>query len=96
MILFQIKVFGRNILETIPARYFIKVTARPWPTKYTALCHILKAKIKRPVFRKLKSYEFMNFCLILAIEFPKKKIMEVLRIENLKYDKNFQLTHCFF
>ena len=21
--------------------------------------------------------------------------MEVLRIENLKYDKNFQLTHCF-
>ena len=38
----------------------------------------------------------MNFSLILAIEFPKKKIMEVLRIENLKYDKNFQLTHCFF
>ena len=37
----------------------------------------------------------MNFSLILAIEFPKKKIMEVLRIENLKYDKNFQLTHCF-
>ena len=22
--------------------------------------------------------------------------MEVLRIENLKYDKNFQLTRCFF
>ena len=37
----------------------------------------------------------MNFSLILAIEFPKKKIMEVLRIENLKYDKNFQFTHCF-
>ena len=29
------------------------------------------------------------------IEFPKKKNMDVLRIENLKYDKNFQLTHCF-
>ena len=28
--------------------------------------------LKRPVFRKLKSYEFMNFSLILAIEFPKK------------------------
>ena len=38
----------------------------------------------------------MNFSLILAIEFPKKKNMEVLRIENLKHDKNFQLTHCFF
>ena len=37
----------------------------------------------------------MNFLLILTIKFPKKKIMEVLRIENLKYDKNFQLTHCF-
>ena len=35
----------------------------------------------------------MNFSLILVIEFPKKKeIMEVLRIENLKYDKNVQLT----
>ena len=21
--------------------------------------------------------------------------MEVLRVENLKYDRNFQLTHCF-
>ena len=30
----------------------------------------------------------MNFSLILAIEFPDKKIMEVLRSENLKYDKN--------
>ena len=38
----------------------------------------------------------MNFSLILAIEFPKKKAMEVLRIENLNYDKHFQLTHCFF
>ena len=37
----------------------------------------------------------MNFSLILAIEFAKKKNMEVLRIENLKYGKNFQLTHCF-
>ena len=35
----------------------------------------------------------MNFSLILAMEFPKKKkIMEVPRIENLKYDRNFQLT----
>ena len=39
----------------------------------------------------------MNFSLILAIQFTKKKkIMEVLRIENLKYGKNFQLTHCLF
>ena len=29
MILFQIIVFGKNIKETTPARYFIKVTARP-------------------------------------------------------------------
>ena len=36
------------------------------------ICHILKAKIKRPVLRKL-SYKFMNFSLIPAIEFPKKK-----------------------
>ena len=34
----------------------------------------------------------MNFSLILAMEFPKKKIMEVSRIENLKYDRNFQPT----
>ena len=26
------------------------------------------------------------------MEFPKKKNMEVTRIENLKYDRNFQLT----
>ena len=38
----------------------------------------------------------MDFSLILAIEFRKKKIMEVLRIENLNYEKNFQLTHCVF
>ena len=38
----------------------------------------------------------MNFSLILDKEFPRKKAMEVLRIENLKYDKNFQLTHYFF
>ena len=29
MILFEIKVFGRNIKETKLRRYFIKVTARP-------------------------------------------------------------------
>ena len=29
LILFQIKVFTRNIKETTLARYFIKVTARP-------------------------------------------------------------------
>ena len=29
VLLFQIKVFGRNIKETMLARYFIKVTARP-------------------------------------------------------------------
>ena len=29
MILFQIKVFARNIKETTLARHFIKVTARP-------------------------------------------------------------------
>ena len=28
-VLFQIKVFGRNIKETTLARYFIKVIARP-------------------------------------------------------------------
>ena len=34
----------------------------------------------------------MNFSLILAIEFPDKKIMEVLRSENLKYDKNLLIV----
>ena len=34
----------------------------------------------------------MNLSLILAIEFPKKKIMEVSRIENVKYNSNFQFT----
>ena len=34
----------------------------------------------------------MSFSLILAMEFPKKKNMEVTRIENLKYERNFQLT----
>ena len=29
VILFQVKIFGRNIKETMLARYFIKVTARP-------------------------------------------------------------------
>ena len=36
----------------------------------------------------------MNFSLILPIEFPKKK--NYRSSENSKYDKNFQLTHCFF
>ena len=36
----------------------------------------------------------MNYSLILEIESPKKKKnMEFLKIENLKDDKNFQLTH---
>ena len=34
----------------------------------------------------------MNLSLILAIEFPKKKIMEVSRIENVKCNRNFQFT----
>ena len=29
VILFQIKVFARNIKETMPANYFIKITAHP-------------------------------------------------------------------
>ena len=35
VILFQIKVFGRNIKETTLARYVIKVTARPSFTRLT-------------------------------------------------------------
>ena len=38
-------------------------------------------------------YEFL---FILVIAFSKKKIIEVLRIKNLKYDRNVQLTNCFF
>ena len=34
----------------------------------------------------------MNFSLILKEE----KIMEVLRIKNLKYDRKFQLANCLF
>ena len=54
----------------------------------------LKAKIKRPLFRKLL-YE--TLCIY---EFPfnsgdriskEKRIMEVLRIKHLKYDRNFSL-----
>ena len=30
------------------------------------------------------------------IAFSKKKIIEVLRIKNLIYDRNVQLTNCFF
>ena len=34
VILFQIKVFGRNIKETVLVRYFIKVTARLSLTRF--------------------------------------------------------------
>ena len=34
----------------------------------------------------------MNFSLVLAMEFPKKNITEVPRMEHLKYDRNLQLT----
>ena len=34
VILYQIKVFGRNIKETTLARHFIKVIARPWFIKF--------------------------------------------------------------
>ena len=38
----------------------------------------------------------MNLSLILAMEFPKKKkIVEVPRIKNVKYDRDFQLTTYF-
>ena len=33
----------------------------------------------------------MNFSLVLAMEFPKKNITEVPRMEHLKYDRNLQL-----
>ena len=36
-ILFQIKNFGRYINETIPAKYFIKVTAQPSFTQLRVL-----------------------------------------------------------
>ena len=42
MILIQIKVFGRNIKETTPDRYFIKVTAR---TSFTRLKVIRRKKL---------------------------------------------------
>ena len=38
----------------------------------------------------------MNLSLILAIEFPKKKIMQALRIKKLKYDRSFQHTNYLF
>ena len=44
-------------------------------------------------FLKTCCYEFLNFPLILAIK-KRKKILErkeILRIENLKYDKTFHL-----
>ena len=63
---------------------------KPWPTKiHGHICHILKAKIKRPVFRKLS---VMNLWISLHYGdtiSKEKKIVEVLRIKNLKYEKIF-------
>ena len=40
MILFQIKVYGRNIKGTTVAKYFIKVTARSSFTRLRVICRI--------------------------------------------------------
>ena len=40
VILFQIKVFARNIKKTVLARYFIKVTARPSFTRLRVIRRI--------------------------------------------------------
>ena len=70
---------------------------KPWPTKYTALYVTFWRPKLRDQFSEnlvLWIYEFLfNFCDRISNE---KKIMELLRIGNLKYDKNFQLTHCCF
>ena len=59
-----------------------------WPTKiHDHICHILKPKIKRPVFRKLS---VMN--LFWRQNFKRKTNYRSSEIKNLKYDKNFQLT----
>ena len=40
VILFQAKVFGRNIKETTPARYFINVTGPPSVTRLRVIRRI--------------------------------------------------------
>ena len=52
VILFQIKVFGRNIKETTLARYFVKVTARP---SFTQL-RVIRPKNKIHWISKQKIY----------------------------------------
>ena len=42
MILFQFKIFGRNIIEIALARYFIKVTARPCFTRLRIIRQIIE------------------------------------------------------
>ena len=69
----------------------------PWPTKiHGHICHILKDKTKRPVFRKLSVINLWFSLHSIDRISKEKKIIEVLRIKNLKYDRNFQLTNCFF
>ena len=59
-------------------------------------CHILNAEIKRPVFRKLKSYEIMNFSLILPIEFLKKNNYGSSDNEKLKIWQKISTNSLFF
>ena len=79
-------------------KYFTKMH-RKWKTltwkMYGLICHILKAKIKRPVLRKL-SYKFMNFSLIPAIEFPKKKNYGSSENWKLKTCQKFSTNSLFF
>ena len=67
-----------------------------WPTKYTALYVTFWRPKLRGQFSEnlvLWIYEFFfNF----GDRISKEKVMKVLKNENLKYDKHFQLTHCFF
>ena len=60
VILFQIIVFGKNIKETTPARYFIKVTARPSFTRLRVIRRTEFIKYQnRKYVTKIQLYLFL-------------------------------------
>ena len=65
VILFKIKVFGRNMKETAPAKYFIKVTVHPSFTRLRVIRRIngVHSISKWKIFKKdsIVSSSYQNF-----------------------------------
>ena len=68
----------------------------PLPTKYTAVYVTYEGQKSRAHFSENLALKIMNFSLILAINFPKKKNSESSEKQKLKYNRNFQLTNRVF